>query len=150
MKRSVRVKPINALRKRRRFVAAYHSPERVAFVQALPCRNCAETPSDNAHTENGGMGLKGPYTSIVPLCGRCHRQLHTMGRESFEAMTELDLSHEAALTEKWWQTHNEDAGCGASLASKTNDGSERESTGEIPEYDSRSVAPRAVSDEEAE
>jgi hypothetical protein len=25
-----------------------------------------------------------------------------MGRDSFEAMTDLDLNHEAALTEKWW------------------------------------------------
>jgi len=109
VKRSVRVKPINAPRKRRRFVAAYHSPERVTFVQSLPCRNCAETPSENAHVGGGGMGIKGPYTAIVPLCGSCHRQLHTIGRDSFEAMTELDLDHEAALTEKWWQMQQEAA-----------------------------------------
>ena len=94
-----RLNPVNQKRKASAFARAYHSKERVAFVKALPCVVCHQTPSDNAHIENGGMGRKADYTTIVPLCRTHHRRLHILGRATFEA------SYGVALG--LWTTHTE-------------------------------------------
>lgn len=104
------VKAVNRKRRDREFERAYHSVERVEFVKSLPCRACNGAGSENAHTKDSeaGMGRKGSYRSIVPLCGGlsgCHRALHRIGQASFERQTGLDLAAEAALTEKWWVAH---------------------------------------------
>ena len=70
LKRQGKPRPVNRKRKAREFARAYGSTARVEFVKALPCANCGIVGySQNAHTENGGAGRKGPYTSIIPLCG---------------------------------------------------------------------------------
>lgn len=78
MKRS-RPNPRNPQRRQKNFARAYHSSERVQWVQRLPCSLCGRGPSENAHTETGGMGRKADYTSIVPLCSPHHRSLHDHG-----------------------------------------------------------------------
>lgn len=82
-KRGGKPRPTNPARRKKAFARAYHSKERVAFVKSLGCVYCtAISPffgiatagtSHNAHTEGGGMGRKGPYTSIIPLCASHHR-----------------------------------------------------------------------------
>lgn len=61
------------------FERIYHSKERRSWVVSLSCVNCWAVPSENAHTKNGGMGRKGHYSTIIPLCSRCHRTQHTKG-----------------------------------------------------------------------
>lgn len=64
----------NPVRRAREFARAYGSKTRVAFVKTLACVVCGTAPSDNAHIHGGksGMGRKGPYTDIIPLCRKCH------------------------------------------------------------------------------
>lgn len=42
------------------------------------------------HTTSVGSG--GSDFRTVPLCHRCHRELHRMGQQSFEAKHRLDLA----------------------------------------------------------
>ncbi len=44
---------------------------------------CDQTITDAAHTENNGMGSKGPDSSCVPLCRKHHRE-YDAGRKTFE------------------------------------------------------------------
>jgi hypothetical protein len=99
------VKRVNAARKKREFARAYHSKERVAFVKGMRCI-CATTMCspciDNAHIAGGGMGRKGAYLNIVPLCRYHHRMLHEKGVVWFEDVYALDLQDEADVTESAW------------------------------------------------
>ncbi len=47
-------------------------------------------PCDPAHTENNGMGSKGPDSSCVPLCRKHHRE-YDAGRKAFEKKYGLDM-----------------------------------------------------------
>lgn len=50
----------------------YGSSHRRTFIRSLPCSACgAEGYSQNAHVLkiDGGMGRKGSYLGIAPLCG---------------------------------------------------------------------------------
>lgn len=87
------------------FARVYGSPERAEFVKGLPCCACGRWPSDNHHTENGGMSRKAGYLTIVPLCGMCHRLLHNVGKKSFETRYGLSLPTQAKLTEMLWQRY---------------------------------------------
>lgn len=71
MKRGGRVRPVNRKRRKSEFARCYHSKARVEWVKSLPCVFCAHRGcSENAHVwGRSGMGRKGPYTEIVPLCG---------------------------------------------------------------------------------
>ena len=108
MRRQKRVNPINRNRKAREFVRTYHSKERCAFISSLPCCACGGSGSENAHgpDSDAGMGRKGGYKSILPLCGPgysgCHATLHRIGVESFERASGLDLRAEAARVEERW------------------------------------------------
>lgn len=69
-------------RKPSEFARIYGSRERVRWVKSLPCLVCASlirpellsSQSDNAHTEGDGMGRKGHYTTIIPLCRSHHER----------------------------------------------------------------------------
>lgn len=109
-----RVKPKNAKRRQSEFARCYGSRARVAFVKGLPCLVCAVIhpafvlsagPSDNAHTENGGKGRKGPFTSIVPLCRNHHRR-YDEHRAPFDQSAARDVFKIAGpLIEARWQAH---------------------------------------------
>ena len=73
------MKPINPKRRQSEFARTYHSKARVAWVKAQPCVVCGNTPSENAHVDNGGAGRKAGYQHIVPLCATHHRQQHANG-----------------------------------------------------------------------
>ena len=65
----------------------YHSEERREWVGNLPCCFCGKRPterypSENHHTWTEGTGRKGPYCAIVPLCQKCHRRYHQIGKLS--------------------------------------------------------------------
>lgn len=105
-----------------KFAAEFHSEARVLFVARLGCAACGRRKKiENHHIRNGGMGRKGDYWVIVPLCGtvpgeghegchqRCERigklsflqQLHRAGRRLTVAGIECDSWEEAAeVTER--------------------------------------------------
>lgn len=78
-------------RDKERFQAQFHSAERVEFIRQLPCEVTGFLAGlgfleevVNAHTEGGGVGRKGPYTSIVPLRWRVHTDFDEMPENRFE------------------------------------------------------------------
>ena len=104
------LKAKNAKRSADTFVRCYHSEERVAFVQSLPCivGGCDKS-SENAHIEGDGVSHKAAYDKIVPLCRTHHRtgkdSLHNLGREIFEGTHYLDLAALALDTERTWRRY---------------------------------------------
>ena len=80
--RHVRIAARNVKRHKTEWARAYHSAARVAFVKSLPCAFTGEDGyplRENAHTVSGGMGRKGPYTSIIPATREVHRLAHRKG-----------------------------------------------------------------------
>lgn len=61
------------------FARIYGSRDRVERIKRLPCHVCGLYPSENAHTENGGMGRKAGWQTIVNICRTHHRELHDCG-----------------------------------------------------------------------
>jgi hypothetical protein len=51
--------------------------------------------TEAAHTQNNGMGSKGPDSSCAPLCRKHHRE-YDSGREAFEAKYGIDMKQLAA------------------------------------------------------
>lgn len=96
---------INPARRKREWARAYHSTDRVEFVKSLPCAACGRRPSENAHMPSqSGMGRKGDYSTIVPLCRIHHHQLDEgMGAVAFEAEFGISLTAHADWTERQWQ-----------------------------------------------
>jgi hypothetical protein len=81
----MRRRPRTAEEKREKFAHEYGSKERREWISLHGCLACGRTPCDNAHTANGGKSKKGHFTTIVPLCAKCHAESHTIGVQSFEA-----------------------------------------------------------------
>lgn len=92
-------------KKRKEWARAYGSPERVRWVQGQWCvvPDCREWPTENAHTESGGMGRKADADTIVPVCRHHHREMH-MGQKTFEKKYGLDLKELARQTQRRWQS----------------------------------------------
>jgi len=82
LQRSTR--PIKAKkRKPSEFARIYGSRKRVRWMKSQPCVFCAglspffsrtDGSSHNAHTEHDGMGRKGSYLGIIPLCPTHHKR----------------------------------------------------------------------------
>jgi hypothetical protein len=105
LKRSRKPPKRNVKRRASEFARCYGSKARVAFVRSLPCSACGVIGySQNAHVcrVGGGMGRKAHYTTIVPLRGAMHRELHQIGRASFEEKYGVDLDKAAADTQAAW------------------------------------------------
>lgn len=100
-KRGGRPKAVNKKRSAGEFSRIYGSKARVRWVKASPCVCCdAETGRNhNHHTENGGMGRKADYDTIVSLCPTCHTEHHS---GVFKGSKEWWAS-KAAETERQWR-----------------------------------------------
>lgn len=105
----------NRQRQAREWPRAYGSKARVKFVSRLPCAACGyagRVPRDCAHTVTDGMGRKGHYTTIIPLCNvqalndggalNCHGRQHSMGWSAI-GMSEEGRRRAAERTEALWQ-----------------------------------------------
>ncbi len=114
LKRRGSPRPVNTARKAREFARSFHSRARVEFVQSLPCIVCGRTPSDSAHIEVLGMGIKADASKTVPLCtlwldgniGRGHHWELDNGdgrRAGFEQRYHVDLTAAAARTDAAWR-----------------------------------------------
>ena len=101
-----RIRPRNPERRASEWARAFGSRVRVLFVAALPCRVpiCrTEQRSENAHATTGGTSRKADADKILPLCRRHHRELHGIGRRTFEARHGIDLLACAEWTEWKWR-----------------------------------------------
>ena len=79
------------------FARIYGSEERVGWIKARWCIKCGKTPCENAHLPSrSGMGRKGDYTPIVPLCHTCHEAKVYMANPAWWRSV-------AAWTERLWQ-----------------------------------------------
>ncbi len=96
-------KPKAKKRSAKEFARIYHSEERVAWVKSRSCEACGfEGDTENAHIAGEGIGRKGGYDKIIPLCSVCHRQQHSIGAGSFAIRWELNLRELAAKTQRAW------------------------------------------------
>lgn len=105
-KRSGKPRAVNRKRKAREWTRAYGSPERVAFVAALPCvvSGCVVSPCENAHTSgDGGAGRKASARYVIPACAAHHHEQHTIGAGTFALKYQLNLRALAAAVEAAWQ-----------------------------------------------
>ena len=94
---------VNKARKAESFARAYGGEERVAWVQRQPSVVSGASPCVNAHVKTGGAGRKADARWIVPLTPAEHDELHRIGQRSFEAAHQIDLAHEAYVTDARYQ-----------------------------------------------
>jgi len=77
-----------------------HDDRHLAFIRQLPCLVCMDnTSTEAAHIRfsderaakiNPGVGQKPHDHWTVPLCGRHHREQHTMNEEKFWGTEGID------------------------------------------------------------
>ena len=100
----------NPKRKAREFRRSYGSGDRADWVAHQSCLICNAVPSENAHVSSkSGASRKGDARWVVPLCGRHHRtgknSLHALNKGGFEAARQIDLAHEAYVTDARYQQY---------------------------------------------
>ncbi|HEX5413949.1 MAG TPA: hypothetical protein VFZ27_19065 [Terriglobia bacterium] len=77
-------------------------PEYLAFIRARPCSLSGHPVSDPHHAikrlrgmSEAGLGTKGPDYFAIPMCRRCHRELHdgklTISREEVLEICAINL-----------------------------------------------------------
>lgn len=109
LKRKTPLRQVNRKRREKERERSYGPPGRREWVAQQPCIvwDCKNRPCENAHVNPeghpSGMGRKGDYTQIVPMCHDHHQELHQIGERTFEDRHELDLGFKAILTEDGWQ-----------------------------------------------
>src|SRR3990172_3171843 len=99
-KRLRRPRSRNGPRSEAEFVRAFHSDERVRWVQSLASCYSGERPCVNAHSRTGGASRWADYQTIVPLTKKEHDALH-QGRLVIPRAT---LDAWAERTEARWQS----------------------------------------------
>ena len=106
-KSRVGIRHANPKRRARAFAESFHSHERCNWVSDRGCIICG-CHAVNAHIpSHSGMGKRGPYTAIVPLCNVHLRELDEGdGMPAFEAKYRVNLAALAAATETAWQKHH--------------------------------------------
>lgn len=83
----------------------YGTIARVQWVAARPCVGCGGGPCEGHHIINDGMSRKAHHSTIVPLCERCHDELHDHGKLTFELAHRVCLSVAAEETHRAWWLH---------------------------------------------
>ena len=102
------MKKINTQRRARERERAYGPPERRKWISELPCSvpGCGLGPSENAHVspenEPSGMGRKGDYQYVIPLCHHHHQELHNSGQRTFNDTYRIDVALIAVHTQATW------------------------------------------------
>ena len=103
--------------KAKAFARKFGSLARVKFVASLPCCGCRHPgPNRNHHVrtaQNSGTGYKPDAKYIVPLCDKCHHELHQHGAETFERRHLINLLEIAAKVEELWQQYEASWGIAA-------------------------------------
>ncbi len=95
-------KPKAKKRSAKEFARIFHSVERVTWISQRCCVACGIRGCENAHTAGEGMGRRGDYTNIIPLCPQCHRLQHQIGAGSFAIRFNINLALWARTTQAAW------------------------------------------------
>lgn len=85
------------------FERVYGGEARLAWLHRQPCVVSGERPVEAAHVVSGGMARKADADRLVPLTPALHRELHAIGRSSFEWKFGVNLREKAAMIDKRWQ-----------------------------------------------
>ena len=75
------------------------------FVASYPCCHCLKMGSDPHHHQEPGEGCMGGKVGddkCLPLCSRCHRDVHDYGREVWELWGIKPLEVIAFMQDAWW------------------------------------------------
>ena len=87
----------------------FHGEKRILFFKSLPCEVTGRRGGvDNAHTKGGGVGRRGPYTSIVPLHWWVHTDFDEMPNAKFEKKynrTKQSVRDRAPHYQQMWLEH---------------------------------------------
>lgn len=92
-----------------KFKVHFHSNARVVYFRNLPCEVTGKRDVrrvQNAHTRGGGVGGKGPYTSIVPLLDSVHHDFDTMPEAKFNkkyGRTKASIRERAEFYHRQWE-----------------------------------------------
>lgn len=70
----------------------FRSERYLEFVRTLPCAVCG-TPYVAPHHagDDRGMSLKCSDTRTIPLCARCHTEMHQRGVITFQLVHNFDV-----------------------------------------------------------
>jgi len=71
----------------------YRSKKYLAFIDSKPCLICGRA-STHHHVRlygGGGVGMKPPDNYCVPICVKCHTQLHAMPERDFWSYSNIDI-----------------------------------------------------------
>jgi hypothetical protein len=78
----------------------------VQWTKAQPCVVTGLTGDvEVVHVRNGGMGLKAEARWTVPMRSAYHRQLHQIGKASFEEVYGVNLDALAKHTQAAWEQY---------------------------------------------
>ena len=76
------------------------------WLHRLPCIVCGHRGEIHAHhTENGGMGRKADWTTLVPVCPAHHRMIHDIGQKRVAAMRGKQWAFEAGRVQAAWEKY---------------------------------------------
>lgn len=76
------------------------------FVASYPCCHCLKMGSDPHHHQEPGegcIGYKVGDEKCIPLCFKCHRDIHQYGRGVWEMWGIKPVEAIAFMQESWWQ-----------------------------------------------
>ena len=75
---------------------------RAEWIRSQACATCMAPPrSECSHVKSRGAG--GTADDQIPQCQRCHRELHDLGRMTFEERYQVDLATLAAAYAAMWR-----------------------------------------------
>ena len=79
---------------------AWRSDEYKAFIREHDCIRCGARGTIAHHEPCGraGMGIKAPDSHCLPLCIRCHAELHNGGRITFWQTVDVKMKMVELLT----------------------------------------------------
>ena len=107
------MKKSNPKRRARESKRAYGPPKRRKWIAGLPCSvpGCNRGPIHNAHVKPegrphdgpSGMGRKGDYTQVIPLCAHHHDELDkVLGQRLFNDKYGIDVDFVAVYIQDLW------------------------------------------------
>lgn len=82
------------------------APKHIARVKQLPCVACQTMPCEAHHIRQGGISGGSQKASdwfTIPLCPRCHRELHA-GIKTWEMRYKAQIYHVANTLQRLYET----------------------------------------------
>ncbi len=78
----------------------WKSKNYLKHVRAYPCIVCGCIHTQAHHVKTVGSG--GSDTFAVPLCVFCHREIHVIGRDTFQKKYNINIYQELFMVARSW------------------------------------------------